>query len=118
MKALARPLATVTLASVLTACGLGDSQRHLRNAVDAQRDDLQSCYAGALAREATAAGEVQAFLHVEDDEGRIEHVEIVRTDFGDDAFHACLEGSLRRLRLEEPPPANLKVEYVFEFRHR
>ena len=95
-------------------CGLGDSQMHLRTAVDAQGDALSSCYAGALARNPQAGGTVHARLHVDGSDGRLREVQIVRSDISDDAFHGCFTEALQQVRLSEAPPANLDVEYTFE----
>jgi hypothetical protein len=104
----------IVIALAGSACGLGDSQRHLRTGVDAQGDALSSCYAGALARNPAAAGTVHARLHVDGADGQLRQVEIVRSDISDDAFHGCFTEALQQVRLSEAPPANLDVEYTFE----
>lgn len=111
-------LSAAALVLVTTGCGIGDSQRHLRTAVDARQDALESCYASALERDAGAAGSVQAWLYVEDEAGRIERVEVVESDLSDDQLHACMDEALRQVQLAETPPANLKVEYTFQFQPR
>ena len=109
-------LATTLLTALVGGCGIGDSQTRLRTAVDERQDALSSCYADALTRNPSAQGTVQARLHVEDDQGRIDRVEIVRSDIADDQFHTCFTQALQQVQLSEAPPANLDVAYTFQLR--
>lgn len=95
-------------------CGVGDSQTRLRSAVDAKTPELNQCYAAALERDARTSGTMQAWLYVEDEQGRLERVEFSGGDVHDQALQSCMSDSLSQVQLEEAPPTNLKVEYTFQ----
>ena len=102
-------------ATVFAGCGIGDAQTQLRTAVDEKREELNACYADALGRDATAAGSMHAWIHVEDGGGQVDAVEFDESDIEDEALQACMTGKLTTISLSQPPAANLKVEYTFEF---
>ena len=101
--------------SAVTACGIGDAQMHLRSAVDAKQQELNACYAGALTRNAAAAGTMHADLHVETTTGRLERVQYQSDPIQDEAFQACMTGVLQSVQLPEAPAVNLEVAYTFHF---
>jgi hypothetical protein len=96
-------------------CGIGDAQTQLLSAVDAKREELSQCYATALSRDANAQGTLKGWVHVEDKQGRVDSVEFEQADISDQQFHGCISASLTQIQLTQPPAANLKVEYTFEF---
>lgn len=108
-------IAIGALLALAGGCGIGDAQARLRTAVDAKNEELSACYAGALERNRNAAGTIRATLHVEDDVGRVNQVEIEQSDLTDQAFQACMTDSLQSIQLEEAPAANLEVKYTFQF---
>ena len=102
--------------AVAGACGgVGNSQQHLRTAVDAQRPTLDECYGEALARDETVAGEMALVLHVDKKDGLIEDVQVGQSGIHDAALQECVESSLVGLTLEERPKVDLEVSYTFEF---
>ena len=110
---------TVSLSLGLLAaagCGIGDAQQRLRTAVEAKRDELGQCYAGALQRDRNAAGEMRVWLNVDSDGGDVDSVEVIESPIGDPAFGQCVDGVLRTVQLDTAPKAALEVEYALTFR--
>ena len=107
-------LLVLAIAAGLAGCGIGDSQAQLRSAIDAKNQELDQCYAGALARDRDAAGSLSAYVHVDHAEGRVNQVEFTGGDGRDPSLESCISDSLTRVQLTEPPAANLKVAYTFQ----
>lgn len=116
MRAISTISAGATALALLTAtgCGAGDAQTRLRSAVDAKSPELNQCYAAALERDAQTSGRLQAWLYVEDAEGRLERVEFTGGDVRDQALQSCMSDTLTQVQIDEAPPVNLKVDYTFQ----
>jgi hypothetical protein len=99
---------------LLAGCGVGDSQTRLRTAIDAKNQELSQCYGAALGRDPATAGTMQAWIHVEDQQGRVDNVEFSGGDVNDPTLQSCMTDALTQVQLAEAPPANLKVEYTFQ----
>ena len=106
---------TVLAAASAGCAGLGQSQRDLRTAVDAENSTLSSCYGAALQRDPSAAGTVEARLVVPKTSGKVESVNIDRSDLADPTFQSCFTDALQSIQLSQPPGVNLDVAYTFEF---
>jgi Tfp pilus assembly protein FimT len=106
-------LAVVSLIAV-AGCGIGDAQKRLRSAVDEKNAELNRCYAEALAQNRNVDGTLEANLLVNTTEGRIHQVEFTGGTGRDASLESCMVDTLTQVRLAEPPPANLKVEYTFQ----
>jgi hypothetical protein len=104
---------TLALGVTAAACGPGNAQRLLRDAVDAQRNTLDGCYAKALERDENLAGVVRAQLHVERGTGAVTKAEILES-VGDEPLHACMKDVLTGIRLSEAPKVDVTVDYEFE----
>ena len=104
---------TLTLGLLGAGCGPGNTQRLLRDAVDAKKGTLDDCYAVALTRDASLAGTVRAKLHVAAKTGQVSHVDIL-TKSGDEEFDRCVEDVLTDIRVEPAAKVNVTVDYVFE----
>lgn len=99
-----------------TGCGIGDAQKKLRTAVDAERPSLDDCFAQALERDREmSGGDMQVLLHVSRKTGRVDQAEVAHSEVEDAALQQCVESALTNVALEEPPKANLKVEYTLRF---
>ncbi|MBC7171545.1 MAG: AgmX/PglI C-terminal domain-containing protein [Polyangiaceae bacterium] len=107
-------LGILTLGASMAACGPGDSQRLLRDAVDAKQPSLTSCYASALARDESIAGLVRARLHVDRSTGAVRQAEIIESEVTDETLLACMTGALEGVRLADTPKVNLTVDYDFQ----
>jgi hypothetical protein len=114
MKPFATTILLAGIAATIGGCGIGNAQQQLRSAVDAKSQELDQCYADALTRDRDAAGFLNAYLHVDTEEGRIREVEFTSGDVNDPALQSCMSTTLTQVRLAEPPAANLKVEYTFQ----
>ncbi len=102
--------------AVAGACGgVGNSQEHLRTAVESQRPTLDECYGEALERDEAAAGNMSLVLYVDDDDGRIRDVDVVDSGIHDAELQECVRSSLVGVTLEERPKVELEVSYIFEF---
>lgn len=115
-----RAISISTVAVALLAasgCGIGDAQTKLRSAVDAKNQELNQCYAAALERDPQTSGTMSAWLHVEDQQGRIDEVEFTDGSAQDPQLQSCMTNTLTQVQLAEAPAANMKVEYTFEL-HR
>ncbi|MBI2896863.1 MAG: AgmX/PglI C-terminal domain-containing protein [Deltaproteobacteria bacterium] len=113
-----RTLGSLLLAvasSMIVGCGIGDAQNHLRTAVDEKREELNRCYGETLARDASAAGQMQLWVHVESDRGQVDAVEVQRSDIQDEGLGSCVTTTLQSIQLPEAPSAALRVEYTLLF---
>lgn len=98
------------------ACaGVGDSQQHLRSAVEAERPTLDDCYGSALQRDDTVAGEMALLVRVDDEEGRVHDVEVQEAGVHDAELEECVTSALVGTTLEETPDVDLEVHYTFQF---
>jgi hypothetical protein len=114
----ARPVLALFLVTAglgLVGCGIGDAQTHLRTAVDAKREELNRCYADTLTRDASAAGSMHLWVHVESDQGRVDNVEVANSDIQDQTLNTCVSSTLQGIQLDEAPSAQLRVEYTLLF---
>lgn len=100
--------------ALLAGCGIGDAQTRVRSAVDARSPDLNQCYAAALTRDASTSGTMSAWVYVESNEGRVERVEFEPGEVSDPTLQSCMNEALTQIRLDEPPAANLKIQYSFQ----
>lgn len=96
--------------------GIGDSQSRLRSAVDAKKPTLDDCYASALERDRARSGTMDLWLHVNDESGRVEKVEVSESSVADPALQQCVETALVGVQLDPPPGAPMKVDYTLQFR--
>ena len=101
-----------------SACGIGDAQQRLRTAVDAKRGELDGCYTAALARDESIEGQLDATVHVDRAEARVESVEFTGGDVSEPQLQQCFSDVLTGVRLEDPPAANLQVSYSFRLSPR
>ncbi len=98
------------------ACGgVGDSQEHLYSAVEAERPTLDACYGDALERDDALAGHMSLVLFVDDDDGRIQDVQVKEAGVGDADLEDCVVSALVGVTLDETPSVELEVDYTFEF---
>ncbi|MFW6051539.1 MAG: AgmX/PglI C-terminal domain-containing protein [Myxococcota bacterium] len=108
-------LACAGLLVATAGCGVGDAQQRLRTAVDAEREQLDGCFAEALERDRNLTGDMVLQLHVSRQTGEVEEVEVDRSDVGDATLEQCVRTTLAGVRLEEAPRANLQVQYTLRF---
>ena len=109
----------VLAALVATAVGCGavtPARRGLWSAVEAKREQLNQCYEQAVAHNPSAAGTMVMWLEVSEDNGQVSNVEVENNGVPDDSLAPCVTSTLQAIRLSEPPPIALRVEYTFEFR--
>lgn len=99
---------------LVAGCGAGESQAMLRTAVDAKSQELNQCYATALARDREIAGIIEADLVVDNFEGRVTRIEFTGGDAHDAALESCMSDALTQVQIAEPPVSNLRAEYTFE----
>lgn len=115
-----RTLAALGIASLVAAgCGgIGDAQKRVRTAVDAQQPTLNECYGAMLARDATAAGSMELTLRVGESGGRVETVNIKRSDLTDPELQTCVKQALAGVSIQPAPKANLDIGYTLTFTPR
>lgn len=118
---MSRPiLSCLALAAVLATtvgCGrVNPARRGLWSAVEAKREQLNQCYEQAVARNPSVAGSMVVWLEVSDDNGQVSSVELENNGVPDDALAPCVTGTLQEIRLSEPPPIAMRVQYTFQFR--
>jgi hypothetical protein len=105
----------LVLALAGACAGVGNSQEHLRSAVEAQRPTLDECYAEALARDASLSGQLALMLYVDKADGRVRDAQVTDAGVNDLALQECVRSSLVGVTLEERPKVELEVGYTFEF---
>ena len=108
-------LAVAPLGALGGCKGVGDSQKHLRTAVEARQPTLDQCYATTLAKDATAAGKMELTLTVAEQGGRVEAVKVARSELADTELQGCVRDALVGVQISPAPKANLEVAYVLEF---
>jgi hypothetical protein len=106
---------TLILAFTGACAGVGNSQEHLRSAVEAQRPTLDECYGEALARDESLRGQLALVLFVDKADGRVRDAQVTESGVSDLALQECVRSSLVGLTLEERPKVELEVSYTFEF---
>lgn len=110
----------IALAVVLaTAVGCGrvnPARRGLWSAVEAKREQLNQCYEQVVARNPSVAGSMVMWLEVSDDNGQVTSVEVENSGVPDESLAPCVTGALQEIRLAEPPPIAMRVQYTFQFR--
>jgi hypothetical protein len=109
-------LVALGAAVLATGCGIGDAQSRLRSAVDAQKPAFDQCYATALERDEKEAGSLEMWVHVDKQTGQLHQVEVSDTSLQDEQLKSCVESALTTVQMDPPPKANLKVEYILQFR--
>jgi hypothetical protein len=109
-------LVTTAAAMLLAGCGdVGDSQGRLRTALEAQKPTLDQCYARALERDEGEAGQMQVWVHVNSQTGKLEEVEVVDATVQDGQLKSCVEQALVGVQLDPAPAVDLQVEYFLRF---
>lgn len=116
------PAAVLHASAILLAaggavgCGSAlDAQPRLRAAVDAKKVDLDRCYDVALGRNRDASGEMKVAVAF-GATGRVEAVTAAPSKVDDKDLVACVTSALREVRVDPPPPIDVKVEYRIVFR--
>ena len=108
--------ATALVASAALGCGsAAEAQPRLRAAVDAKKPDLDRCYDVALGRNREAAGDMKVVLDLAPS-GRVEEVALGASKVDDKDLVACVTSTLRGVKVDPAPPADVKVEYTLRFR--
>lgn len=108
--------AFVLAASGALGCGGAlDVQPRLRAAVDAKKVDLDRCYDVALGRNREASGELKVVVAFAPS-GRVEAVTAAPSKVDDKDLVACVTSMLREVRVDPPPPVDVKVGYTLVFR--
>lgn len=101
-----------------SACGIGDAQQRLRSAVDAKQGELDQCYTAALARDESIQGRLDATVHVDRTQSRVETVEFTGGEVTEPELQRCFSDVLTDVQLEEAPAADLRVGYTFRLAPR
>jgi hypothetical protein len=108
--------ALLVVASAALGCGGAlDAQPRLRAAVDAKRADFDRCYDVALGRNRDAAGDMKVVVAFTP-AGRVGAVTAFASKVDDKDLVACVTSVMREVRVDPPPPVDLKVEYTMVFR--
>jgi hypothetical protein len=89
-------LGVLVAAFGLSGCAAQDTQRRLRTAVDARQASLDDCYAKALNHDRTVEGWMRLWVHVPENDHRVDSVEIERnTKLADKRLNKCVRAARR-----------------------
>jgi hypothetical protein len=103
------------LGLLVVGCGgIGDAQKRLRTAIDANQDRLDTCYAKSLERDAEGKGSMVLVLRVTDT-GELEEVTVNSSEVTDRKLEKCVKAALMKVKLEPAPDGAFEVEYTFDF---
>ncbi len=108
-------LALAIALPVFGCASLGNSQQHLRTAIDAKKPAMEKCYAQVLVTDRKAAGQAQLVVHVNDVTGAINRVEWGTTTLKQPGLQKCIDDVLVSTMVEPKPSVYLKVDYTLKF---
>jgi hypothetical protein len=87
----------------------------LKNALLAQRMEIQLCYEASLRRNLANRGKMR-WEWVLDTEGQITDIQLVRSEIPDNDLARCVRRKISVFKLPKPRLGSVRISHIFEFR--